>query len=101
MVKLFLLLAISMVSVGAAEKTYSATEVSQHKSQSDCWLIIDGEVYNVTEYVARHRKHDYDITRHCGTESSTGWNEKPESGKPHSRKAERLLKKYHIGTLAK
>ena len=97
----YLLLATIVSSLTAAEKSYTTGEVARHKNQSDCWLIIEDGVYDVTEYVARHRRHDYDITKHCGSDSSAGWNEKPESGKPHSRKAERLLERYRIGKLIK
>ena len=101
MVKSLFLVFLFAAPAMAGEKTYTQAQVAQHKSASDCWLLIDGGVYDVTEYVSRHRKHDYDITKHCGRESSTVWNEKPGNGEAHSRKAERLLRKYRIGTLAK
>lgn len=99
MVKGIILLLAIAAAATAGEKTYRAEQVSQHKNKSDCWLIIDGGVYDVTDYVARHRDFDYDIAKHCGSESSKLWKEKPETGEAHSRKAERLLKKYRIGRL--
>lgn len=97
----YLLFAAIVSSLTAAEKSYTAAEVARHKKPSDCWMIIEDTVYDVTEYVARHRRHDYDIRKHCGSDSSAGWKEKPETGKPHSRKAERLLERYRIGKLIK
>ena len=33
---------------------YTLTEVSQHCTPQDCWLIIHGKVYDVTSWVPRH-----------------------------------------------
>lgn len=101
MVKVIILSLAITAAANAGEKTYRADEVSRHKSQSDCWLTIDGGVYNVTEYVERHRDFEYDITKHCGSDASQLWQNKPGSGDAHSRKAERLLKKFRIGSLIK
>lgn len=101
MVKGIILSLAIAAAANAGEKTYSAGEVAKHRSQSDCWLTIDGSVYDVSEYVARHRKFDYDIKKHCGSEASELWQNKPGSGEAHSRKADRLLKKYRIGAVRK
>ncbi len=101
MVKMLFLTTVLTTQIMAAEKSYKQSEVSRHKSESDCWLTIDGAIYNVTDYLARHRDFDYDITRHCGSDASALWQSKPGTGDAHSRKAERLLKKYRIGTLKK
>ena len=33
---------------------YTAEEVLQHDKEDDCWLIVDGSVYNVTKWIPRH-----------------------------------------------
>ena len=33
---------------------YTREEVSLHKKSDDCWIIIHGEVYNVTPWLNRH-----------------------------------------------
>lgn len=101
MVKGIILALAIAAAAHAGEKTYRAEEVTKHKSQSDCWLTIEGGVYDVTEYLERHRDFDYDITKHCGADASQLWQNKPGSGEPHSRKADRLLKKYRIGAIRK
>lgn len=35
-------------------KTYTMREVAKHSSARDCWLVIDGDVYDCTEFAARH-----------------------------------------------
>ena len=34
--------------------TYTKEEVKQHNTKDDCWLIIKGLVYNVTEFLSIH-----------------------------------------------
>lgn len=96
-----LMLLAYLTAGDAAEKTYSAADIAAHKTSASCWLIIDAEVYDVTKYLKRHTEFDYDIARHCGSDVSKFWHKKPQSGEEHSRKAERLLARYRIGSLEK
>ena len=34
--------------------TYTAAQVAAHNTESDCWLIIDGVVYDSTEWLLDH-----------------------------------------------
>ena len=34
--------------------TYTTEEVNKHNTKEDCWLIIRGRVYNVTEFLSIH-----------------------------------------------
>ena len=36
------------------ETTFSEEEVAKHKSDSDLWLTIDGNVYDLTSFLAKH-----------------------------------------------
>lgn len=97
MVKYLICLAAMVPTLSAAGKNYGREEVARHKNPSDCWLIIETNVYNVSAYIDRHSDFDYDISRHCGSDVSALWRKKPGTGESHSRKAEQLLKKYRIG----
>ncbi|MFO1526941.1 MAG: cytochrome b5 domain-containing protein [Turneriella sp.] len=100
MVRFFLLTTLFALPL-AARTTYTAAQVASHKTAASCWLIIDDAVYDVTKYLKRHEDFDYDITRHCGSDATKLWHKKPQTGEEHSRKAERLLDRYRIGTLGK
>jgi cytochrome b involved in lipid metabolism len=38
----------------ADSRVVTAAEVAQHASATDCWVIIHGKVYDVTDYVPKH-----------------------------------------------
>jgi cytochrome b involved in lipid metabolism len=40
--------------IQADRRVVTAAEVARHTSPSDCWVIVHGKVYDVTEYVPRH-----------------------------------------------
>lgn len=33
---------------------YELEECKRHTSQNDCWLVINGKVYNVTDFLDEH-----------------------------------------------
>ena len=35
-------------------KSYSFDEVAAHDKPDDCWLVVSGQVYNVTDFVPTH-----------------------------------------------
>lgn len=35
-------------------KLLSAQEVATHSNSGDCWLIIEGQVWNLTEFAPKH-----------------------------------------------
>ena len=85
----------------SATKVFTKEQVAQHKSNSSCYLIIEGMVYDATRYLKEHAsKHDYDLLPWCGRDATKGWLEKDGEGKPHSRKALLQLKPLKVGTLA-
>lgn len=45
-----------MAAVGENTTTqvYELEECKRHASQNDCWLVINGKVYNVTDFLDEH-----------------------------------------------
>ena len=35
-------------------KVLAATEISQHNTPDDCWVVIGGQVWDVTEFAPQH-----------------------------------------------
>lgn len=82
-----------------AVPTYTAADVATHSTSSDCWLIISGKVYDVTQYIPVHPGGAARITGYCGQDATTAFNTKGGSGS-HSASAQSLLATFQVGTLA-
>lgn len=37
-----------------AEKLLSVEEISKHNTPEDCWIVVDGKVYDITEFAPEH-----------------------------------------------
>lgn len=80
---------------------YSLDTVSMHNTKSDCWLLIQGEVYDVTKFVNSHPG-GAAILEGCGKDATQLFETRPMgSGTPHSSSARALLSDYLIGSLEK
>jgi len=77
---------------------YSAAEVAQHATSSDCWIVVNGRVYDVTRYLSQHPAGARTITPWCGKESTVAYETEDGVG-THSSRADRLLESYAIGEL--
>ncbi|MFA6088907.1 MAG: cytochrome b5-like heme/steroid binding domain-containing protein [Candidatus Woesearchaeota archaeon] len=80
---------------------FSLTDVSFHNTANDCYMIIDGKVYDVISYVSSHPGGKA-ILMGCGKDATQLFETRPSgSGTPHSSKARELLNQYYIGDLIK
>lgn len=70
-------------------------EVKKHNSATDCWSIIDGNVYNLTNWVYSHPGGSARITAICGKDGSASF-----SGQhSNSNSAKSRLKGFELGKL--
>jgi cytochrome b involved in lipid metabolism len=78
-------------------------DVATHNSESDCWTIIDGSVYDITSYIPRHPGGD-NILSACGTDGTALFNgEKPgQNGgtNDHGSSAKSQLARLKVGDLS-
>ena len=93
----FVLAAIPFSYIHAAT-TYTLTDVASHNSASDCWMVINNNVYNLTAYLPDHDK-ELNIRPWCGTNATEDYNTKNGRGQNHSTQADALLEEYVIGTI--
>lgn len=77
--------------------TFTLEEVARHDHVDDCWLIIRGRVYDVTEYIPRHPADLRTITDYCGGESTEAFETKEHLERDHRRSSYRLLENYFVG----
>lgn len=76
----------------------SREEVARHTSADDCWIIIDGGVYDVTRYIPVHPAAPHLITDWCGKNASEAFSTKGTGG-AHSPAAYAMLKEHAIGKI--
>ncbi|MBP9707748.1 MAG: cytochrome b5 domain-containing protein [Oligoflexales bacterium] len=84
-----------------AENTISLSELSRHNSENDCWLAIDGYVYNVSKYIILHKEEckKSNFVEYCGKDASEAWKTKEAEKVPHKKKSRRKLESAKIGKL--
>ncbi|MBW7959892.1 hypothetical protein B6D29_01240 [Microgenomates bacterium UTCPR1] len=85
-------------SFKANRKEFASGEISKHNSKEDCWLIIDGSVYNVTEFIDIHPGGAEKLIALCGQDASLGFETKDGIGS-HSQRAKQELATMKIGDL--
>ncbi len=81
------------------QNTFSLEEVAQHTSAQDCWIVVNGKVYNVTTVPCHGGGAGTLIRESCGTDATELWGTKPVTGEPHSQDAQNILNDYYIGDL--
>jgi len=78
--------------VQSTQVNLTTSEVANHSSLSDCWMIVSGKVYNVTSYIPSHPGGSGTIAPYCGKDATSAF-----SG--HSQNANNILGSYYIGDL--
>lgn len=68
---------------------YTTEEVAAHNNESDCWMILDGKVYDVTNYANEHPGGG-SMLRGCGMDATQMFSQ-------HSNNAWKLLDQFYIG----
>ncbi|MFA6603272.1 MAG: cytochrome b5-like heme/steroid binding domain-containing protein [Patescibacteria group bacterium] len=82
----------------ASAREITAAEVAKHKTPDDCWLAINGIVYDVSGYATKHPGREA-VYAGCGRDATVLFETRPMgSGTPHSDKARAYMKNYEIGT---
>lgn len=80
------------------DRVYTMAEVKPHNSEDDCWLVIEGKVYDVSSYVERHPAPPSVLLPWCGGEATEGMRTKGY-GRDHSPAAWELLETFRIGRI--
>ncbi len=57
-----------------AGATLNLALVAKHSAASDCWTIVNGNVYNVTAWIAQHKGGSGPIIAMCGIDASAAYN---------------------------
>ncbi|XP_010260586.1 PREDICTED: cytochrome b5 [Nelumbo nucifera] len=75
-------------------KIYTLQQASEHNTRDDCWVVIHGKVYNLTNYLDEHPGGDDVLLTATGRDATEDFE---DAG--HSNSARELMKDYCIGEL--
>lgn len=83
-------------ATGSSNGSYSLAQVKEHGTASDCWVAINGNVYNVTAWEQQHPGGAQNIINLCGTDGTAAFTaQHGNQSEPNSELAE-----FKIGTLS-
>ncbi|XP_026426684.1 cytochrome b5-like [Papaver somniferum] len=75
-------------------KTHSYEDLLKHNQNKDCWLLISGKVYDVTEFMEDHPGGDQVLLTAAGKDATEDFEDVG-----HSESARDMLVKYCIGDI--
>jgi predicted heme/steroid binding protein len=94
LLKLLLIFCLNLIFVFPlkieAQSLYLLSEVEQHQIPQDCWVAIEGRVYDLSEYLPEHDRW-LDIRDWCGQDATQDYNNKAGLNKAHSLRADEML----------
>jgi cytochrome b involved in lipid metabolism len=82
-------------SISNGSINLTVQEVAKHNSASDCWLIVSGKVYDVTNYLGVHPGGAGTIIPYCGQDATQAF----KVDVRHSSTAGNILANYYLGDL--
>jgi cytochrome b involved in lipid metabolism len=75
------------------EKVITLADLSKHSTQKDCWIAMNGGVYNATDFLDEHPGGPELIMQHAGKDATQDFSS------IHSSSAFKLIEKLRIGSL--
>ncbi|KAK7373658.1 hypothetical protein VNO80_07073 [Phaseolus coccineus] len=80
--------------MGGERMVYTLAQVSEHNNSKDCWLIIDGKVYNVTKFLDDHPGGDDVLLSSTGKDATDDFEDVG-----HSKSARAMLGDLYVGDI--
>ncbi|KAK6914273.1 Cytochrome b5-like heme/steroid binding domain [Dillenia turbinata] len=80
--------------MGVDGKVFTLAEVSGHNSPKDCWLIINGKVYNVTKFLEDHPGGDEVLLSATGKDATDDFEDVG-----HSTSAKAMMDEFYVGDI--
>ncbi|KAF8402090.1 hypothetical protein HHK36_013042 [Tetracentron sinense] len=76
------------------DKVFSLAQVSEHNTSKDCWLIINGKVYDVTKFLEDHPGGDEVLLSATGKDATDDFEDVG-----HSSTARAMMDEYYVGEM--
>lgn len=75
---------------------FTLSDIATHATDSDCWTTIDGNVYNLTQFIIEHPGGKKGILGICGKDGTDAFREEHGKG---GRAQIAVFAKYKVGIL--
>jgi cytochrome b involved in lipid metabolism len=82
----------------AALPGYTLQQVAEHRTLQDCWMAIEGVVYDFTAYIPDHPTPPFVLEQWCGKDATEGMRTKGY-GRDHTPSAWAMMEQYQVGQL--
>ena len=82
-----------------ATSSLTSANVAKHNTNTDCWIIVNNRVYDISGYASSHPGGTRNITNYCGKESTSAYDTKGGRGGGHSSNADQELSQFFVGNL--
>ncbi len=87
--------AVENTVTSSQKKAYTLADVSQHSTESDCWIVVENNVYDMTPFIPDHPG-GREIIEGCGRDATSMFQREREHQKEN---AASYLPPYQIGVL--
>jgi len=77
---------------------YTLDEVYTHNTPTDCWVIFENSVYDLSKYIPSHDRY-MDIRDWCGKDMTEDFKTKAGMDRDHRVSSYSLLERYKIGEI--
>ncbi|CAO2839899.1 unnamed protein product [Amaranthus hypochondriacus] len=80
--------------MGDETKLFTLSQVSEHNSSKDCWLVISGKVYDVTKFLEDHPGGDEVLLSATGKDATDDFEDVG-----HSSTARAMMDEMYVGDI--
>lgn len=74
---------------------YTSVQVAAHADKTSCWSIVNGNVYDLTNWISKHPGGQGEILAMCGKDATSAF----EGEHGGDSKPEKILASFFIGAL--
>jgi cytochrome b involved in lipid metabolism len=87
--------------VAVGERLVSLEELRKHNTEANCWMAIDGAVYDMSQYIKLHKEacKKINFANYCGADASDVWKKKESGKSQHKKQSLRSLQKSKVGQM--
>lgn len=71
---------------------YTMEEVAKHNTKETCWSVIDGQIYDLTNWIGKHPGGAGNIMKICGADGTSTFSKQHKDGSKAAGKLDEFYK---------